>query len=203
MDTNAPSFHLQIQPPVLAQPEHPEAVRETPARPTSAQRPRKLREKHSCLLLEKNSATFVSSDLSYPNSQDAQSSPLLVGKRHQLPIKGSYRNNLYRKRPISRFKAHHKQTPEPLAFGKALRGRHCHLVSTQEKGLGKTSPSPYRQPKGDGWGDSFDTLLGKSNTKQRGQGSLCQEDSWEALAAVAVEVQTQEASRWTSQSPGL
>lgn len=145
MDMDAPSFHLQIQPPVLAQPKYPKAVGEMPACPTSEQR--KVHERHSCLLLE-NSATFMFSDLSYPNSQETQSSLLLVGKRHQLLIKGSYRNNLFRRRRISRFEAHQKRTPEPLAFGKALRGRHCHLASTREKGLGKTATSPYRQPNG-------------------------------------------------------
>lgn len=81
----------------------------------------------------------------------------------------SYENNLYRKRSIPSYKAH--QNPCTTRLGNALRERHCHLVSTQEKD--STTHPPSRAPSTTGlrW-DSINTLLKKSKAEQTGQGCL-------------------------------
>lgn len=91
---------------------------------------------HSCLLL-KHPATLLPSVLSH---QDTQSS-LLLAKRQQLPIRGSYRNNLYRKRPVSSpwsscLWQSMAREPLPSSVGPAARTR-------------QTAPGEERPPPGD------------------------------------------------------
>lgn len=113
----------------------PKASRRVPKHPTSEGWGNS--ERHSSLMLE-NSATHLPSGLpSYPVCHETQSSASRWKMASDPNAGKSAVQSVQKKTTICDRKPIKNKTPELLCRGEVLRGRHCHLVSAQQRGISK------------------------------------------------------------------